>query len=131
MSKTSKSRRDARKRQAGARKPAIAPRLGEPHAELRDAGGKLLGGIVFHDGQWVLGLDGRIVGETHSAAHVLAILKRAAALARTGGREASLVFSATLREAAHAEAAAEGLDFDTFQQRLIEQMGGEPPVHGA
>lgn len=131
MSKTSKARRDARKRQSSPKKPAPAPRLGEPHAELRDAGGKLLGGIVLRDGQWVLGLDGRIVGETHSAAHVLAILKRAAALAREGGREASLVFSATLREAAHAEAAAEGLDFEAFQQRLLDQMNETPPVHGA
>ena len=105
------------------RKPAIpADRLGEPHAQLRDAKGKLLGGIVLKDEQWVLGLDGRIVGESASAAHVLAILKRAAALARAEGREVSLVFSATLRAAAHKEAEAEGLDFDAFQARLIAQM---------
>ena len=105
------------------RKPAIpADRLGEPHAQLRDAKGKLLGGIVLKDDQWVLGLDGRIVGESASAAHVLAILKRAAALARAEGREVSLVFSATLRAAAHKEAEAEGLDFDAFQARLIAQM---------
>lgn len=99
-----------------------AGRLGEPHAQLRDDAGKLLGGIVFKDGQWVLGLDGRIVGESASAAHVLAILKRAAALARAEGREVSLVFSATLRAAAHREAEAEGLDFDAFQARLVAQM---------
>ena len=105
------------------RKPAIpADRLGEPHAQLRDAKGKLLGGIVLKDEQWVLGLDGRMVGESASAAHVLAILKRAAALARAEGREVSLVFSATLRAAAHKEAEAEGLDFDAFQARLIAQM---------
>lgn len=102
--------------------PADASRLGEPHAQLRDAQGKLLGGIVFKDGQWVLGLDGRIVGESHSAAHVLAILKRAAALARTEGREATLVFSATLRAAAHQEAAAQGLDFEQFQDKLAAEM---------
>ena len=74
-----------------------ADRLGEPHAQLRDTAGKLLGGVVFKDGQWVLGLDGRMVGESASAAHVLAILKRAAAIVRAEGREVSLVFSATPR----------------------------------
>lgn len=105
------------------RKPAIpADRLGEPHAQLRDGDGRLLGGVVLKDGQWVLGLDGRIVGESASAAHVLAILKRAAALARAEGREVSLVFSAPLRAAAHEEARAEGLDFDAFQARLAADM---------
>ena len=81
-------------------------------------------GLVDHrkDGLWVLGLDGRIVGESASAAHVLAILKRAAALARAEGREVDLVFSAPLRAAAHREAEAEGLDFEAFQARLAEQM---------
>lgn len=102
--------------------PIPADRLGEPHAQLRDADGRLLGGIVLKDGQWVLGLDGRIVGESASAAHVLAILKRAAAIARAEGREVSLVFSATLRAAAHQEAEAEGLDFDAFQARLAAEM---------
>ena len=123
MSIRSKSRRDAKKRQATKPARAIpAHKLGEPHAQLRDAKGKLLGGIVFKDGQWVLGLGGKIVGESHSAAHVLAILKRAAALARAEGREVELVFSATLRAAAHAEAAEQGLDFDQFQARLAEEM---------
>lgn len=126
MSIESKSRRDARKRkEARPAKPVPAHKLGEPHAELRDAKGKLLGGIVFKDGQWVLGLGGKIVGDTHSAAHVLAIIKRAAALLRDEGREASLVFSATLRAAAHDEVAALGMDFEAFQARLAADMAAK------
>ena len=98
--------------------------LGEPHAQLRDAAGKLLGGIVRKDGEWVLGLDGKIAGTSHSAAHVLAILKRAAALLRSEGREVDLVFSATLRAAAHQEAADQGLGFEAFQAKLERTMGG-------
>jgi hypothetical protein len=98
--------------------------LGEPHAQLRDAAGNLLGGIVRKDGEWVLGLDGRIAGTSHSAAHVLAILKRAAALLRAEGKTVDLVFSAPLREAAHAEAAAAGLDFEAFQEKLARDMAG-------
>ncbi len=99
-----------------------AAKLGEPHAQLRDQQGKLLGGIVFKDNEWVLGLDGKIAGTSHSAAHVLAILKRAAAVLRSEGREEDLVFSATLRAAAHAEAAEQGLGFEAFQERLAAEM---------
>lgn len=99
-----------------------AAKLGEPHAQLRDKEGKLLGGIVFKDNEWVLGLDGRIAGTSHSAAHVLAILKRAAALLRSEGREVDLVFSATLRAAAHQEAADQGLGFEAFQDKLAAEM---------
>lgn len=126
MSIHSKSRRDAKKRKdAKADKAIPAHKLGQPHADLRDQNGKLLGAIVLKDGQWVLGLGGKIVGDTHSAAHVLAIIKRAAAMLRAQGREVQLVFSATLREAAHAEVAALGLDFEQFQARLEQDMTGK------
>lgn len=96
-----------------------ADQLGEPHAQLRDPAGKLLAGIVFRDGEWVFGLDGRIAGSTTSAAHVLALIKRAAELCREQGVDATLVFSAPLRAAAHAEAEAEGMAFDEFQRHLV------------
>ncbi len=104
--------------------------LGDPHAQLRDAAGKLLGGIVFKDGEWVLGLDGKIAGTSASAAHVLAILKRAAALLRAEGRQVDLVFSATLRAAAHQEAADQGLDFEAFQERLAAEMQAKASAAG-
>lgn len=128
MSINSKSRRDARRRTSARPAKAILPhQLGEPHAQLRDAKGKLLGGIVFKDGEWVLGLGGKIAGSSHSAAHVLAILKRAAALLRAEGREVDLVFSAELRAAAHKEAADQGLDFEAFQARLAAEMAAAAP----
>lgn len=114
------------RQRSGTTQAIPAANLGEPHAQLRDASGKLLGGIVFKDGEWVLGLDGKIAGHSHSAAHVLAILKRAAALLRSEGREVDLVFSATLRAAAHAEAAEQGMEFEQFQEQLAAQMQGKP-----
>ena len=81
-------------------------------------------------GQWVLGLDGKIAGTSDSAAHVLAILKRAAAIARAEGREVSLVFSATLRAAAHQEAADNGMEFEAFQEHLVAQMNKAEPGNG-
>lgn len=128
MSIQSKSRRDARKRKdARPAKAVPAHKLGQPHADLRDENGKLLGAIVFKDGQWVLGLGGKIVGDTDSAAHVLAIIKRAAAMLRAQGREVQLVFSVPLREAAFAEVARLGLTFEQFQARLEQDMAGTDP----
>src|SRR5690606_17129564 len=101
-----------------------ASQLGEPHAQLRDAAGKLLAGVVLKDGEWVFGLDGRIAGSSDSAAHVLALIKRAAVICRQQGIEATLVFSAPLRAAAHAEAEAEGIAFEEFQRRLEARLGG-------
>ena len=105
-----------------------AENLGQPHADLRDGKGKLLGAIVFKDGQWVLGLNGKIVGDTDSAAHVLAIIKRAAAMLRAQGREVQLVFSVPLREAADKEVAALGMSFEQFQARLEQDMSAKGPA---
>ena len=128
MSINSKARRDAKKRklakarQAGDAQP---PKPIEPHAELRDPQGTLLGGIVRREGEWTLGLGGRIVGETHSAARVLAILKRAASLHERDGIEVKLTCSTALRTAAHQEAAEQGLSFEQFEVKLAEEMSGE------
>ncbi len=128
MSITSKARRDAKKRKlAKARAtPAAGPRI-EPHAELRDAQGNLLGGIVRREGEWTLGLGGRIVGGSDSAARVLVLLERAATLHRSEGREVSLGCSAALRNAAHHEAAERGLSFEQFRAELEKEFAVEPP----
>ena len=134
MSITSKQRRDARKRrEQRARNQAVAsagaPSPIEPHAELRDDDKQLLAGIVRRDGQWVLGMDGRIAGESDSAAHVLALILRAAELHDRAGTNVRLVYSDDLKHAAHAEAAGQGLSFDQFRQQLVAGLQGEPETH--
>lgn len=136
MSITSKQRRDARKRrEQRARNQAEASTTSspiEPHAELRDAHKQLLAGIVRRDGQWVLGMDGRIAGESDSAANVLALILRAAELHDRAGTNVRLVYSDDLKHAAHAEAAAQGMTFQQFQQRfsarLQDGQGQETPL---
>ena len=124
MSITSKARRDARKRRlakgGGATTSATTPI--EPHAELRDQDGQLLGGIVRRDGEWTLGLDGRIVGGSDSAARVLAMLKRAAQLHERTGASIRLTCSSALSVAVQQEVVAEGLTFEQFEERLAEEM---------
>ncbi|HBK47548.1 MAG TPA: hypothetical protein DDZ67_14165 [Xanthomonadaceae bacterium] len=127
MSTDSKQRRDARKKQAerlrnqaAARSEAVSPI--EPHAELRDQGRALLAGIVRRDGEWVLGMDGRIAGESSSAAHVLALIMQAAELHERAGTPVRLIYSDALKDAAHAEARQQGLTFEQFKQKLAGEL---------
>ena len=124
MSIQSKARRDAHRRKAERERnlqPQAAPI--EPHAELRDRDRRLLAGIVRRDGEWVLGMDGRIAGETPSAARVLALIMQAAELHERSGTPVRLMYSDALKDAAHAEAAEQGIDFDTWKRNLATELG--------
>ena len=123
MSIRSKATRDARKKKAAKddREQPVRPAI-EPHAELRDDRGVLLGGIARHDEEWVLGLDGQIVGGSTSPATVLAMLKRAAAMQERAGHSIELKFSAALREAAQEEARAHGKTLEEFEAQLNENL---------
>ena len=123
MSIRSKAKRDARKKKTERddREAPVRPAI-EPHAELRDAQGVLLGGIARQDEEWVLGLDGQIVGGSTSPATVLAMLKRAAAMQERAGHSIELKFSAALREAAQEEARAQGKTLEEFEAQLDENL---------
>jgi hypothetical protein len=126
MSNPPKTRRPAGKnsgtvRDAASQSPATAI---EPHAELRDQQGRLLAGIVRRDGEWVLGMDGRIAGSTASAAHVFAMVRRAGSLHESQGTPVRLTWSDELKAAAEAEAAAMGLSFEQFEAQLGQAMEG-------
>lgn len=129
MSIQSKNRREAKKKMAerernqAAANPEPKAKV-EPHAELRDQQRTLLAGVVRRDGEWVLGMDGKIAGETSSAAQVLALIMQAAELHERKGTPVRLLYSDALKDAAHAEAAARGIDFDTFKAQLAQQLAG-------
>ena len=95
MSIQSKARREAKKRKATKeRNVARANTLAiEPHAELRNPQGDLLAGIVRRDGEWVLGMDGRIAGHSESAAQVLALIMQAGELHERNGTPVRLMLS--------------------------------------
>lgn len=127
MSMGSKQRRDTRKKLAERLRNRAAAQDGpaspiEPHAELRDRERRLLAGIVRRDGVWVLGMDGRIAGESDSAARVLALIMQAGELHERKGTPVRLVYSDALKDAAHAEAQAEGLEFEQFRARLAGEL---------
>ena len=94
----------------------------EPHAQLRDQKGVLLAGIVRQDGEWVLGMGGQIAGSSASAAHVFAMIRRAARLHEAQGTPVRLTWSDALKDAAHAEMAGQGMTFEEFESQLEQSM---------
>ncbi|WP_145701340.1 hypothetical protein [Xanthomonas bundabergensis] len=126
MSIQSKQRRDVRKKLAERLRhrseAAAAATAIEPHAELRDQQRTLLAGIVRRDGEWVLGMDGRIAGQSESAAQVLSLIMQAAELHERAGTPVRLVYSDALKDAAQADAQAQGLSFDEFKDRHAQVM---------
>ena len=129
MSIQSKARREAKKRKATkernvarANTPAI-----EPHAELRNPQGDLLAGIVRQAGVWVLGMDGRIVGSSDSAAQVLMLIRRAQRLHDEKGVPVKLVYSDALRDEAELEAAVNGKSLADYEKQLEDEMAAVQP----
>lgn len=132
MSIQSKAKRDARKRKAlrernqsrGDAQPI------EPHAELRDRDGNLLAGVVRQSGVWVLGMDGRIVGSSDSAAQMLMLIRRAQRLHDEQGMPVKLVYSDALRDDAELEAATQGKSLADYEKQLEDEMAAAQPVTG-
>ena len=130
MSIQSKARRDARRRKEQRehnRARAGAPAI-EPHAELRDADGKLLAGVVRQSGVWVLGMDGRIAGSSDSAAQKLMLIRRAQRKKKKKGIPVKLVYSDALRDEAELEAATHGKSLADYETQLEEEMATAHPA---
>ena len=128
MSIQSKARRDARRRKAERERNrrGDAPAI-EPHAELRDRDDNLLAGIVRQSGVWVLGMDGRIVGSSDSAAQVLMLIRRAQRLHDEKGIPVKLVYSDALRDEAELEAAVNGKSLADYEKQLEDEMAAVQP----
>ncbi|MCD9045618.1 hypothetical protein [Luteimonas sp. MHLX1A] len=106
MSRFSKARRDARRKDEPARP---IRRLGDPlrlQARLAEPGGETVAAAALRDGEWLLLLDGRTAARTDSAAMVLAMLRHIARRHATGEAGLQLRCSPQLRAAAADEAAA-------------------------
>lgn len=97
----------------------------EPHAQLRDQQGRLLAGIVRRDGEWVLGMGGRIAGSSTEAAEVFALIRRAAVLHEAEGTPVRLTWSDGLMAAAEEEVASRGLTFEEFERQLQRTLQGQ------
>ena len=134
MSIKSKAKRDAARKKSnsgnsnrnGNGASQVATPEVEAHADLRDVDGSLLGGIVRRDDEWLLGMDGKMVGSSDSAATMLALIRRAATMHERTGKQATLKFSDALRDAANKEASELGMSFEQFEANLEENMQANP-----
>lgn len=131
MSRHSKIRRDARRKQAPERP---IRRLGgtlQPHAQLLDADGNVVGGAGLRDREWVMVFGGKALSGTESAAMVLAMLRHAVAVQADAGRTLELHVSAALDAAAAHEAMAAGKSLPQYLEMLeaerLERRAGELP----
>lgn len=122
MSIHSKTRREAKKRKGAKERDCVPAAFIEPHAELRNQRGELLAGVVRRDGQWVLGMGGRIAGSSDSAARVFALIRRAASLHEQEGTPVRLIYSDALRDAANAETVALVGGFGQFERDLQQEL---------
>lgn len=98
----------------------------EPHAQLRGQQGKLLAGIVRREGEWVLGMGGRIAGSSAEAAQVFALIRRAAELHEAEGTPVRLTWSDELKHTVDSELALMGCTLEQFERQLQKSLGGEP-----
>ncbi len=96
----------------------------EPHAQLRDQQGRLLAGIVRRDGEWVLGMDGKIAGSSIEASEVFALIRRAAVLHKAKGTPVRLTWSDELMAAVEEEVARRGVSFAAFEDQLQRSIDG-------
>ena len=75
MSRQSKAKRDARKKQQGARPIRRLGRPVQPVAQLRDEAGELVGGGGLRDQEWLLLLGGQVAGYSTALGSYLPHLK--------------------------------------------------------
>ena len=112
MSKLSKFRRDARRKDAPRRPFRAGGDAARVHAQLRDAAGQVIAGAALQDAEWSMVLAGQVVATTESAAMVLAMLHHTAAVQARDGVRTELAMTKTLEAAATAEASDAGHTLD-------------------
>lgn len=117
MSIRSKAKRDARKKQSKGVSRGAPSRPIVEHAHLL-VDRNIVGGAGRRGSEWVLVLGREVVAATESAAMILAMLKRVASLQEATGQTVELNYSTQLRDAATAEAEAEGKSLDDYLVEL-------------
>ena len=124
MSRSSKARRDARRKKQPKRP---IRRLGspiQPHAPLELADGNTVGGAGWRDGEWLTVLGSQVVARTQSAAMTLAVLRHIVALQEQAGHAVRLTYSPAMEAVATREAAAAGKPLEEYLQ-VLEQERAE------
>lgn len=118
MSIRSKAKRDARKKKTRSTGRSAAARSLVEHAHLSDGDGLVFGGAGLRRQAWVIFLGGRELASTGSAALAIAMLNHLASIEEADGASVQLSYSTQMRDAATAEATAEGKTLEEYLAQL-------------
>lgn len=121
MSRSSKARRDARRKKEPKRPIRRLGAALQPHAQLEDAEGNAVGGAGWRDREWLTVLGGQVVARTHSAAMTLAMLRHIVALHDQAGTALKLTCSPAMEAVATREAEAAGKSLEDYLQQLEQE----------
>ncbi|MCC4620155.1 hypothetical protein LL965_08660 [Xanthomonas cassavae CFBP 4642] len=125
MSRTSKAKRDKRKKQQPKRPFA---RLGQApqvtnHAVLQDAEGRVVAAIGLQGGsEWMLSVGGQTMGSADNPVPMLAMLKHLANLQEAEGKTISLDYSTQLQQMIDDLAADEGQTAEEYLTTLVSEF---------
>ncbi|WP_045757419.1 hypothetical protein [Xanthomonas albilineans] len=124
MSKTSKAKRDKRKKQQPQRAFTRLDRE-QPianHAVLQDENGRVLAAIGLQGRQWLLAVGGQSMGNADNPVPMLAMLKHLANLQEQEGNTITLDYSAQLQQMIDVLAAAESKTAAEYLDALVAEF---------
>ncbi|WP_045738097.1 hypothetical protein [Xanthomonas sp. MUS 060] len=124
MSKTSKAKRDKRKKQQPQRAFARLDRE-QPianHAVLQDKNGRVLAAIGLQGRQWLLAVGGQTMGNADNPVPMLAMLKHLANVQEQEGNTITLDYSTQLQQMIDALAAAESKTAAEYLDALVAEF---------
>ncbi len=118
MSRNSKNKRDAKRKKQP--KTGMRSRLQAPiqaHGEMKNGEGNVLLSIGKQGDDWVVVMDGQVVGGASNAADVMVMLHQFSHEQEREGHTILNTYSTTFQQAATEDAKAEGFTLDEYLAR--------------
>ena len=105
----------------------------EPHGEMRDGSGRVIAGIGRQGGEWLLVVDGKVMGGGSSAADVMVMLDQLATIRQADGDAVMNSYSTTFKTCAERDAQEDGMSLYEYIERARDEMASDEAgdVHGA
>ncbi|WP_368866217.1 hypothetical protein [Stenotrophomonas maltophilia] len=126
MSKSSKAKRDQRKKQQ-AKRPFLrlnAQQQVQNHAVLTSEDGQVVAAIGLQGREWLLAIGGQTMGNAENPVPMLAMLKHLANVQEKEGRKVSLECSELLQKLLDTLAAEAGQTADEYLDALVAEFEG-------
>lgn len=133
MSKSSKAKRDKRRKQQ-VKRPFL--RLNDAqqvqnHAVLTNEEGQVVAAIGLQGRQWLLSIGGQTMGNTDNPIPMLGMLKHLANVQESEGRLVNLEYSEGLAGLLEAVAKEQGMDAEAYLEQLTAEFSAVDAEEGA